>query len=249
MEENKNEEVEIDAIFWDLETTGFVAPECKILEIGAYIVRGDTVTKKHWVLQNNVEIPEKITEITGITKEIVEAEGRDPKDCLAEFLPLFKLAKKNVTHNGIKFDIPFLVEYAADLMGYTPGQKIAVYDLLHGTAYDTAVHFKAKKMGRKPADRESYIGFARRIMGTPVKGLHFNLTLCAQEMGIDLDGIVAHRALADVEVTHRIYTKLFPALTNGGEPHVCGTIQVHNGGPEGVTLCPKCMTAVDTKKI
>jgi len=137
---------EIDLIVWDLETSGFVAPECKILEIGCFIVRGEEVERKHWVLNNGIEIPEKIVEITGITQAIIDAEGRDPKECMQEFLPLFKLAKKNITHNGVRFDIPFLVNFSADLFGYTDIEKMAVTNLIRSTAFDTAVHFKAKKL-------------------------------------------------------------------------------------------------------
>ena len=54
-------EQDIDLIIWDLETSGFVAPECKILEIGCFVVTGDQVEQKHWVLNNGIEIPEQIT--------------------------------------------------------------------------------------------------------------------------------------------------------------------------------------------
>lgn len=133
----------IDCIVWDLETTGFVPPEAKILEIGCFIVRGNEVEHKHWVFQNNCEIPEKITEITGITKEIIDAEGTDPVKNLNEFLPLFKKAKKNITHNGMKFDIPFLVGYAKHILNWRDEQEMAVTNLIRSTAYDTAVRFKA----------------------------------------------------------------------------------------------------------
>ena len=57
----------IKYIVWDLETTGFVAPESKILEIGCHICYEDgSIEDKNWLLNNNVEIPEKITEITSI---------------------------------------------------------------------------------------------------------------------------------------------------------------------------------------
>jgi len=34
--------------------------------------------------------------------------------------------------------------------------------------------------------------------------------------------------------------------TNGGKPHVCGTIQVFNGGKDGITLCGKCNMPIDS---
>lgn len=34
-------------------------------------------------------------------------------------------------------------------------------------------------------------------------------------------------------------------LTNGGKPHICGKIQVHNGGPDRIYLCNECSLPVD----
>lgn len=200
-------EKDIDLIVWDLETTGFVAPEAKILEIGCFIVKDGTVEQKHWVLNNQCDIPEKITELTGITKEIIEAEGRDPKECLLEFLPLFKRCKKNVTHNGVRFDIPFLLDYSAHVLEFTPEQKMATTNLIRSTAHDTAVEFKAKRLELQPFFRESYIQFADRVMSVRAYGLKFNLGLCCDEAQIDRTGIVQHRALADVDLTYRLYQK------------------------------------------
>lgn len=196
-----------ELVVWDLETTGFNAPEDRILEVGALIFKKGEAEpiKKRWVFQNNVAIPEKITEITGFTKEIIDAEGTDPKANLEEFLPMLLGSEQNVTHNGIRFDIPFLVAYAADVLGYSEEEALAMRKQLEGTAYDTAVHFKSKKSGMGKMDHENYIGFAKRIMNTPVMGVKYNLEICAKEMKIDLTGIVAHRALADVEVTYKLF--------------------------------------------
>jgi len=207
MDETKNDAVikEIDLIVWDLETTGFVAPECKILEIGCFVVYADgEVQHRHWVLNNNVEIPEKIVELTGITQAIIDAEGRDPKECLLEFLPLFKRCKKNITHNGVRFDIPFLVNTANDILGFTPEEKMAVTNLKRSTAFDTAVHFKAKKIGMEMQFRESFVQFADRVMNVRAYGVKYSLGLCVEELGIKHE-LTQHRAMADVELTHEIY--------------------------------------------
>lgn len=38
-------------------------------------------------------------------------------------------------------------------------------------------------------------------------------------------------------------------LTNGGKPHVCGKIAVHNATlKSGVQLCPRCLMPVDLLK-
>lgn len=204
----ETEENQIDMVIWDLETTGFVAPESKILEIGCLIIRGDQIEEKHWVLDNKCEIPEKITEITGITKAIIDAEGKDPASCMNEFLPILKLAKVNITHNGIKFDIPFLIEYSADLFGWTPIQKSAVTKMIKDRSFDTAVHVKAKKLNLLQKETESFLDFATRIMNIRAFGVKYSLGLCCDEMGIDMSNIKLHRALGDVAMTHEVYKKL-----------------------------------------
>ena len=198
-------EKDIDLFVWDLETTGFVAPEAKIIEIGAFIVRGDKIETMHWVLNNNVKIPEKITEITGITQEIIEKEGRDPKECMSEFLPLFKRAKQNVTHNGVRFDIPFLAAYSSDLMGYTPVQTKAMKELIRKDAFDTAVFCKAKKLNLCKSTGEGFIEFAERVMNIRAFGVKYSLGLMCEELKIDTTDITFHRALGDVAMTHKLY--------------------------------------------
>lgn len=194
-------------IVWDLETDGFTAPKNKILEIGCQIVYPDRVEEKHWVLDNKTELPEEIIKLTGITPEIIAAEGRDPAECLNEFLPLFKDCDKNITHNGIRFDIPFLVEFAASVLGWDDKNKDAVYGLLRRTAFDTAVHFKAKKLDMQPMEKEHFVNFADRVMQVRAYGVKYNLALCVQECGIQVDGEL-HRALADVKYTHLIYKQV-----------------------------------------
>ncbi len=34
-------------------------------------------------------------------------------------------------------------------------------------------------------------------------------------------------------------------LTNGGKPHICGTLQVHKAPKNGVALCTRCNLPVD----
>lgn len=204
---------------WNLETTGFVPPEAKVLEIGANIVRKNadgttSVEVKHWVLNHNIEIPEKIIEITGITKDIIDAEGRDPVTCLNEFMPILLGAENHITHNGIRFDIPFLVGHCQDILGWSDEDKKKMETRLKSNAYDTAVHFKAKKTGMKQRDGEHYIDFTTRVMDYRAFGVKFNLGLCVQEEGIDTTGINFHRALGDVAMTYRLYLAITEPIKN-----------------------------------
>lgn len=200
----------IKKVIWDLETTGFVAPACKILEIGAFIVLDDdTVETKHWVLDNKVEIPQEIIEITHITPEIIAAEGRDPEECLIEFLRYITRSEMNVTHNGVKFDIPFLLGTVADVLKYTPEQIKDLREFLMLTAFDTAAMFKGQQMGLSQRADENFGEFAERVMSQRVFGLKFNLGICCDHYGIDRSNIIQHRALGDVELTHALFNKFF----------------------------------------
>lgn len=209
-------------VVWDLETTGFDGKTDVITEIGCFIVRGDEIERKHWVLDNGIPIPERITEITGITNEIIAAEGRDPKECLNEFLPILKGAKMNTTHNGVKFDIPFLTDYAAKLLGWEEKQREAAVWVLKSTAFDTAVHFKAKMLDERKKQTETFMVFAQRVMNIRAFGVKFNLGACCDLMKVDRSNLVQHRAMADVELTH-LLSKTIEIKAFG-----------HNTGYEGV---------------
>lgn len=201
----------IKTIIWDLETTGFVAPECKLLEIGAFVIYEDyEIETKHWVLDNKVIIPEKIIEITGITLDIIAAEGRDPVECVTEFLEYIQAADLNVTHNGIKFDIPFLLGTVGDVLKWTPEQLKELETTLRNRAFDTAACFKGDRLKQKPRDGEMFCTYADRVMNQRVFGLKFNLGLCCDHYKIDRTNIIQHRALGDVALTYELFKKLNP---------------------------------------
>lgn len=200
----------IELIVWDLETTGFTAPTDKILEIGAMIYReGQEVETKQWVFNNKgLVIPEEITKLTGIDQSIIDREGRDPFECLREFMPLVLEAKQNVTHNGLFFDIPFLTNTVQDIMKISTGEKMALVSSIRDKAFDTAVFVKASKLNMPRREDEVFLLWANRVMNVRAYGVKFNLTLCSQEYGIDTSKVNFHRALGDVYVTGELYKKI-----------------------------------------
>lgn len=201
---------QIDLIIWDLETTGFVAPEAKILEIGAMIYReGQEVETKQWVFKNEgLVIPEEITALTGINQAIIDREGRDPKECLQEFIPMLLEAKQNVTHNGLFFDIPFLTNTLKDVTKIETSTTMAIVSAIRDRAFDTAVFVKASKLNMPRREDEVFLSWANRVMNVRAYGVKFNLTLCSQEYGIDTSKVNFHRALGDVYVTGELYKKI-----------------------------------------
>ena len=76
-----------DYIVFDLETTGFSPITDKIIEIGALKYQNDKLIDTFDVLINpKTKIPEKITELTGITNEMVSE-----KETLETALPKLSL--------------------------------------------------------------------------------------------------------------------------------------------------------------
>lgn len=205
-------------IVWDLETSGFVEdPLARILEIGAMVVReGQIVSRHSWLLNHGIEIPAKITEITGITKELIDAEGKDPAESVKEFLSLFLDCTTNLTHNGIRFDLPFLEKELLNIAG-DDLEKISygkqMVEILTKSARDTAAEYKGRKLKMVQSDEEEFLDYAKRVLDTRVFGLKYNVATCCEDLGIDRTGIQQHRALADVELTYKIYQKLHDSNT------------------------------------
>lgn len=198
-------------LVWDLETTGLVKEECKILEIGLAIVEnGEVVNRRAWVLNHGIEIPEKITELTGITKAIVEAEGRDPKTCFEEFINILLADQTmpHLTHNGMRFDIEWLAYHVAKALAWTVGQHKDFLEHLYSNAIDTAVFIKARKLQMPRRWNEGFKPWADRVMSVFAKGVKYNVAICCEEMGIDKTKVTQHRALGDVELTNEIYKKI-----------------------------------------
>lgn len=188
-------------IVWDLETTGFDPKNCKILEIGVMrVIDGEVTESKNWILNHNIEIPPEITQINNITKEIVESEGVDPKIAMTEFLENFVATSEyNVTHNGYRFDIPFLVASMTD------EEKEKYTEILTKGCLDTAVLYKAMKLSDKRKEGEKFTDFAGRIMSIIKKGVKYNVSICCEELGIDKSNVQLHRSLGDVYLTNEIY--------------------------------------------
>ena len=193
----------INYIAWDLETSGLDPRKDKILEIGAMKISGDQIVEERsWVLNHGIEIPTVITEITGITKEITDC-GVDPAVAMEEFLSMFTDSwTANLTHNGYKFDLPFLFAAMNDM-------QVQVYkDKIARGCIDSAVLFKARGMNLERMWNESFLDFAKRVMETRIFGLKYNIAHCCNELGIETAGANFHRALGDVSLTNQIYKKL-----------------------------------------
>lgn len=100
----------------DLETTGLGPKTDKILEIGAYRVVGGAFAEKfHRMLDPGIPIPPRITELTGITQEMVQ--GQTPAEEGIRAFMDFAGDLPLLGHN-LLFDYGFL-KHGAVQAGYT----------------------------------------------------------------------------------------------------------------------------------
>lgn len=160
-------------VVFDIETTGFkVEKGHEILEIGAEKLVGKEVAERfHAMLIPECPIPEEVISIHGITQDIVDTEGKNPKEVILDFL---SFAKDSILvgHN-IGFDLGFVNAYA---------QKFG-FPILRNQTLDTC------EIARKNLIIPSY-----------------SLERVSKYFGIK--NPQAHRALADVEVTRKVFLKL-----------------------------------------
>ncbi len=102
-----NEEI----VFFDLETTGLNPYKDEIIEIGAIIVKnGILFDKFEALIKPTNPISKDIENLTNISNELLEKEGKPIEEVMQAFLN-FIGSRKIVGHNLIDFDIKFIETY------------------------------------------------------------------------------------------------------------------------------------------
>lgn len=96
----------------DLEMTGLDAKTDAIIEVGAVRVRGGEITDTyHALLRTGRSLPEKVTELTGITEEMMRS-GCEPKQAMDEFFTF--VGEDILVGQNLIFDYSFLKQWAVN---------------------------------------------------------------------------------------------------------------------------------------
>lgn len=99
-------------LVFDFETTGLYPTSDQIIEIGAMLIDRENHTTKELSLlvQADKKLPEIITNITGITDEMLLRDGKDQEVAFRELFNLMDDQTLLVAYN-ISFDLSFLLQY------------------------------------------------------------------------------------------------------------------------------------------
>ncbi|WP_217533001.1 MULTISPECIES: 3'-5' exonuclease [Vibrio] len=161
----------------DVETTGLNADFNEIIEIGAILfdLSGENHVTYNSLIKPSIPIPTRITNLTGITQKMVDAEGADLRDEMA-FLKDFIGDLPIVAYNA-KFDMRF-IKKGFSLIGHRPKNKIIcafemakkAWDLSSYKLADVADRFYINSSGAHRALKDCelaglvYVG-AARVLG------------------------------------------------------------------------------------
>jgi len=195
-------------VVWDLETSGLDPQEDKILEVAALKIRdGQVVEKYEAILNHGIEIAEAVSRVNHLTKDICEKEGIDPKEGMIKLARMIVQTEKHVTHNGFKFDIPFLIN-SLEKLGIPEESMTRLKNKCTYDHIDTAVIYKGHKLGKPIGDDEAFIHYCHQITRIFAKGVKYNVSIACEELGIDKTAVVQHSAGGDIELTNEILKKL-----------------------------------------
>lgn len=183
-------------VVFDFETTGFSAENDHVTQMAALKVQEGKEPELYTAyVKVPVPIPEKITELTGITDAILAEKGLDMQTAWSEFYKFIE-GFPLIGHNSIKFDRLFL-NHNLRKFNLTPPSDY--------THYDTAVVYKARKLKLARPEGERFFDFAMKVMNIRAYGVKYNLSLACQELNIDCSAFTAHRADSDVQMTNLLF--------------------------------------------
>ena len=195
----------------DLETTGLTPCKDVPIEVGLlFVINWIPSDPISWIMNPNYpekfNIPEVIKALTGITSAQVAA-GADPK----VFYPSLASLLQGMTiwgHNVSMFDKKFIDCECRRNCVVPPGAD---------QYYDTAAIVKAAQIDMigdlKSAD-EFYV-WAMNVLGTPRKGVYYNLPFSCAEYDVDTTGLKWHSAGQDVIATFGLLKAIRDRWLNG----------------------------------
>ena len=194
-------------VVFDFETTGFSPAENEVIQISAMkVTHGkDGIENEPEMFDTFVsiksEIPTEIENLTGITNEMLKFDkgALKPENAWTMFSDFIGDTMPLIGHNSINFDRKFLIEAFQLYHLPLPDQDRYI---------DTAMMYKAKKLGIMQPSNQSHFNWCLEISDIRAYGVKFNLSVTCEELNVNTDNLTAHRADSDVIMTNEVYKKL-----------------------------------------
>ncbi len=162
-----------ELVVFDLETTGLNPVKDEIIEIGAVKIKnGIIIDKFNALIKPKKKIPPEITEITGITNEMLENQ-KTIEEVLPQFIEF--IGNSVLVGHNVEFDVSFLKEKARRILKVWIGneqldtlelsRKILKH-LSHHKLHDVVSELKIdeKKFHRADSDSEMTAEVLRRLL-------------------------------------------------------------------------------------
>lgn len=195
----------------DLETTGLTPCKDVPIEVGLlFVIDWIPSEPVSWIINPNYpekfNIPDEIKTMTGITSELVMT-GADPKVFYPALTSLLQ-GKTIWGHNVSMFDKKFID---------CECQRTCVVPPKAEQYHDTAAIVKAAQidMMKDLEYSDSFHEWAIGVLGTPRKGVYYNLPFSCEEYGVDTEGLRWHTAGNDVKATFGLLKAIREKWLNG----------------------------------
>lgn len=198
---------------FDIETTGLNRNQDRVIELA---ISGPSETHAWLIKHENIVVPGKITQITGITQDMIDRDGIPFPDAWEAFLTYLGSSDQIVGHNCLNFDWPFLqveCERYGIIIPQITEEPWRPDDPSFPPLIDTMALYKGLALGYWP--QIPHIPWAVKILNMRVSGLKTNLAHASAQLKL-VSSEALHRASADADLTlalAKAIRKLFPAKT------------------------------------
>jgi hypothetical protein len=191
-------------LVFDFETSGLDFEKDRILEVGVWSSlepepKSWFVNQTEFITKEYLDERNKIVGLTPITWEQL-LDGISPAANIVALTSMFDQHDLIVGHNIVKFDIIFYMKecHRLGLRQFLDWERLR----------DTAMMFKALRLGMIPDEGEPPHLFAKRVGEIHAKGIYFNLPLCTKVLKLIEDGRKDfHAAGTDVYYTMKLFKR------------------------------------------
>lgn len=180
----------------------------RVWQAGVLKVKGEKVLESHdiristyWPDAPHLKVGEGAAIVTRFNQIQHDKVAIDQKEAFYKFWPLLKEVDYIIMHNGLKFDLYLLRDYAR-YMG--EDWKFLVPKII-----DTKSLAQGLKMNiLYNPQKDNFLEYQYRMANIVAHGVKTRLSLLAKEYGIEVDENRLHEALYDLTINLKVWDKM-----------------------------------------